>query len=264
MALDERLISEAILTRYFEKFRDSLDLDAAVVGGGPSGLTCSWLLAEQGFKVALFERKLSIGGGMWGGGMTFNEVVVQEAGRRILTAAGVPSRQFRDEYYTADSVAATVCLAAKACLAGVRVFNCISVEDVVLRGEGAEARVAGLVINSTPVEMAGLHVDPLTVFSKVVVEATGHGLEVLKVLTRKNDVRLNTPSGNIEGERSMWAEVAEESTLENTGMIFPGMYVTGMAANAARGSYRMGPIFGGMLLSGEKAAAQIATALGRK
>ena len=29
---------------------------------------------------------------------------------------------------------------------------------------------------------------------------------------------------------------------------------TGMSANAAFGSYRMGPIFGGMLLSGKKVA----------
>jgi thiamine thiazole synthase len=264
MALDERLISEAILTRYFEKFRDCLDLDVAVVGGGPSGLTCSWLLAERGYKVALFERKLSIGGGMWGGGMTFNEIVVQEGSKHVLEKAGVKVTPYGGEYYTADAVAATVGLAHQACSAGVRIFNCLSVEDVVLRGEDGDARVCGLVVNSTPVEMTGLHVDPLTVFAKVTVEATGHGLEVLKVLVRKNGVKLNTPSGGIEGERSMWAEVAEENTLHNTGCIFPGMYVAGMAANASKGSYRMGPIFGGMLLSGEKVTEQIAAELGGK
>jgi thiamine thiazole synthase len=63
-----------------------------------------------------------------------------------------------------------------------------------------------------------------------------------------------TPSGGIEGEQSMWAEEAERTTVDNTREIFPGMYVSGMAANAAFGSYRMGPIFGGMLLSGQKVA----------
>ena len=92
-------------------------------------------------------------------------------------------------------------------------------------------------------------------------EATGHAVEVLQTLVRKNDVHLNTPSGKIEGEQSMWAEVAETNTVINTREIFPGLYVAGMAANASYGSYRMGPIFGGMLLSGEKVAADIAAKL---
>jgi thiamine thiazole synthase len=37
-----------------------------------------------------------------------------------------------------------------------------------------------------------------------------------------------------------------------------------MAANAAFGSYRMGPIFGGMLLSGEKVAILITEELRKK
>jgi thiamine thiazole synthase len=52
----------------------------------------------------------------------------------------------------------------------------------------------------------------------------------------------------------MWADVAERTTLENTREAFPGVYVAGMSANATFGNFRMGPIFGGMLLSGEKAA----------
>ncbi|HDD43749.1 MAG TPA: ribose 1,5-bisphosphate isomerase, partial [Candidatus Desulfofervidus auxilii] len=43
-------------------------------------------------------------------------------------------------------------------------------------------------------------------------------------------------------------------TVENTKEAYPGVFVAGMAANATFGSYRMGPIFGGMLLSGEKVA----------
>jgi len=56
---------------------------------------------------------------------------------------------------------------------------------------------------------------------------------------------------------SLWAEAAEKDTMANTREVFPGLYVVGMAANATFGSYRMGPVFGGMLLSGEKAAAII-------
>jgi ribulose 1,5-bisphosphate synthetase/thiazole synthase len=52
----------------------------------------------------------------------------------------------------------------------------------------------------------------------------------------------------------MWADVAERMTLENTKQAFPNLFVCGMAANAVFGGPRMGPIFGGMLLSGKKVA----------
>ena len=52
----------------------------------------------------------------------------------------------------------------------------------------------------------------------------------------------------------MDADRGEPLTIENTREIFPGVYVTGMAANAVYGAPRMGPIFGGMLLSGKKVA----------
>lgn len=255
--LDERIISEAIITRYFEKFKSALDLDVAIVGAGPSGLTAAWKLASQGFEVAVFERKLSIGGGMWGGGMTFNFIVVQEGGRSILEEIGLKPRVFQEGYYTVDAVEATTTLASKACLAGAKIFNCMSVEDVVIREEKGQVQVHGLVINSSPVEMARLHVDPLVIHSKFVIESTGHDVEVLKTLVRKNGIRLLTPSGGLEGEKSMWAEVAETNTLKNTREAFPGIYVCGMAANATFGSFRMGPIFGGMLLSGEQVAHEI-------
>ncbi|WP_456325348.1 sulfide-dependent adenosine diphosphate thiazole synthase [Desulfonauticus submarinus] len=256
--LEEKIISEAIISRYFEDFKSSLSLDVAIVGGGPSGMTAGYYLAKEGFKVALFERKLSIGGGMWGGGMTFNYIVVQEQGREILEDLGIPTKEYKTGYFTVDAVLATTTLASKACLAGVKVFNCMSVEDVVVREKNGKKRVSGLVVNYSPVEMAGLHVDPLVLETKFVIEATGHDTEVLKTLVRKNDIKLFTPSGEIEGERSMWAEVAEENTLKNTQEAFPGIYVCGMAANACFGSYRMGPIFGGMLLSGVKVAKEIA------
>ena len=120
------------------------------------------------------------------------------------------------------------------------------------RDRDARSRIAG--DNWTAVEMARLHVDPLTVRSKFVVDATGHATEVVKVVQRKVPGELATPTGRIEGEKSMWADQAEQLTLENTREIFPGLYVAGMAANATIGGPRMGPIFGGMLLSGEKVA----------
>lgn len=263
MSLDEIVISEAILRTYADKLQHCLDLDVALVGAGPAGMTAAWKLGEAGLHVALFERRLSLGGGMWGGGMGRSVIVVQDDSRPILEAAGVPLATYKPGYHTADAVAATASLAAKAATNGAHVFNGVSVEDVAVRQSDAETRVTGLVINTSAIEAAGRHVDPLVVRARAVADCTGHQQEVLRCLTRKNDVRLNTPSGGIEGERSMWAEVAERDTVAQTGEIFPGLSVAGLAANGAYGSYRMGPIFGGMLLSGQVLAEQLIAHLGR-
>nr|HDM99675.1 thiazole biosynthesis protein [Deltaproteobacteria bacterium] len=250
MALDEIKISRAILSRFMAKFSDYLELDVAIVGAGPSGLMAALRLAQKGHKVAVFERKLSIGGGMWGGGMMFNEIVVQDQGAAILKDLDISVRDAGGGYYTADSVECTSTLTSLACKAGAMIFNLMSVEDVMVR----EDRVIGLVINWSAVDIAGFHVDPLAVRAGYVVDSTGHDTEVLRVVQNKTGERLLTDTGKIMGERSMWADVAENTTLENTKEAFPGVFAAGMAANATFGSFRMGPIFGGMLLSGEKVA----------
>lgn len=248
--IEEQTISRAIIERYSEKLLSHLELDVAVCGAGPAGLVAAYYLAKAGAKVAVFERKLSVGGGMWGGGMMFNEIVVQEEAREVLEEFHVSSTLYRDGHYTADAVEVVTGVCFGAVKAGAKVFNLVSVEDVVVR----QGRVTGVVINWSAVETASLHVDPLAVVAKQVVDATGHPLEVVAVLQRKMGVSLNTPSGRIEGERCMWADIAETTTLENTREVFPGLLVAGMSANAVYGSYRMGPIFGGMLLSGKRVA----------
>ncbi|MFA4917401.1 MAG: sulfide-dependent adenosine diphosphate thiazole synthase [Syntrophales bacterium] len=250
MELNEITITRAIIERFTEKLLDCTELDTAIVGGGPAGLVAAYFLAKAGKKVALFEKKLSTGGGMWGGGMMFNEIVVQPEAKELLDLFGIRTRAYEADYYTADAVEAVTTLCSYATKAGARVFNCMTVEDVMIR----EGRVTGLVITWTPVNMTGLHVDPLTIGAKCIVDATGHPTEVLHVIARKADIKLNTPSGALMGERSMWADKAERLTLENTKEICPGVYVAGMSANAAFGGPRMGPIFGGMLLSGKKVA----------
>jgi len=112
--IDELVISQAIIDRYFEKLKQNLEVDVAIVGGGPSGLVAGYYLAAAGKRVVLFERKLSIGGGMWGGGMLFNEIVVQQAAMHILEQFGIRLRPYGNGYYTADSVESVACLIAAA------------------------------------------------------------------------------------------------------------------------------------------------------
>ncbi|QDA32390.1 thiazole biosynthesis protein [Thermococcus indicus] len=239
-------ISRAIIEAYTAELLESLSLDVAIVGAGPSGMVAGYYLAKNGAKVAIFEKKLSTGGGIWGGAMGFNRIVVQEEAREILDEFGITYKPFKNGLYVADAIETATTIASKAVKAGVRFFNMIEVEDLVLKDD----RVAGIVINWTPVLMTGLHVDPLTVEAKFVIDSTGHGAQITQHLVRRGLLE-------VPGEGPMWAERGEELTVKHTKEIFPGLYVTGMAANAISGAPRMGPIFGGMFLSGRKAAFEI-------
>ncbi|MFH1189898.1 MAG: sulfide-dependent adenosine diphosphate thiazole synthase [Candidatus Omnitrophota bacterium] len=250
MKLDEIKISRAIIESYTDKLVKALDVDVAIVGGGPAGMVCGYYLAKAGKRAVLFERKLSIGGGMWGGGIMFNEIVVQESAKKILEEFGVGMRRYEKGYYLSDSVEAVSTICSKSVKAGLKIFNLLSAEDVLIRNK----RVCGLVLNWTAVEMANLHVDPITMRAKFVVDATGHPAEVARIIEKKSGIRLKTKSGKLMGEQSMWAEVGEDTIVRNSKEVCPGFYVCGMCANAVFGGPRMGPIFGGMLLSGEKVA----------
>ncbi|NQU45345.1 thiazole biosynthesis protein [bacterium] len=253
-------ISRAILRGYAEKFEECLDLDLAVVGAGPSGLLCAYYLAKAGRKVAIFESKLAPGGGIWGGAMMFNEVVVQNEAIPFLDELEVRYQRVNENLVRTDSVELAACLIYRAVNAGARLFNGVTVEDVIFR----EDRVQGVVINFTTILLNNLHVDPLSVRARAVLDGTGHGAELTARVARKAGIKLETPTGGLLGEKPMWVEVGEKATVENTKRVYPGLYVSGMAANGVFGSARMGPIFGGMLLSGKRAADLILEELQRE
>ncbi|MDR2039299.1 MAG: sulfide-dependent adenosine diphosphate thiazole synthase [Bacteroidales bacterium] len=253
----EQTVSAGIIDSYFKKLKKNLAVDTAIVGGGPSGIVAGYYLAKKGYQVALFEQKLAPGGGMWGGAMMFNEIVVRKDALHILDEFGIAYQAYEDGFYTLDSVHATASLIYHATQAGVSIFNCVSFEDVVFQNE----QVAGVVLNWAPVSRERMHVDPLVVTAKTVLDGTGHDCMVARTLERKNDIRLFTPTGKVVGERSLSVDEAERTTVENTKEIFPGLFVSGMAANGVSGGFRMGPIFGGMLLSGKKVADLIAEKL---
>jgi thiamine thiazole synthase len=249
MELDEVIITKAIVEEFTQTFLDYSEVDVALVGGGPANLVAARYLAEQGVKTAVFEKKLSVGGGMWGGGMMFPRIVVQEEARRILDDFGISYHEHCEGYYVAHSVESVAKLISGAATAGAEFFNLVNAEDVMIRDDDS---ICGLVINWTPVTQGGFHVDPLTVKAKVVIDGTGHEAAVCSTVQRKIPGSFGGKA--IQGEKPLCAGKGEYLVVENTAEVYPGLIVTGMAANAVAGSPRMGPVFGGMLLSGEKAA----------
>lgn len=258
--LDEVVISRAIIESYSKEILDNLESDVIICGAGPSGLCASYFLSKEGYKVVVFERNLRPGGGMPGGGMMFNKIVIEEECRPLFNELGINTTRYRENYYIASSLEATGALLSQAIKKGAHVFNCIAVEDVVIY----DNKVQGAVINWSAAEIAGFHVDPLTVRGSFVVDASGHAAEVARIVSRKSGAKLLTSTGDVVGERPMWAEKGEKEILANTKEAFPNLYVCGMAANAVFGGPRMGPIFGGMFLSGQKVARLISERLSQK
>lgn len=258
MALDEVKVTRAIAESYLESFLGVTDVDVALVGAGPANLVAAKRLAEADVKIVLFEKRLSVGGGLWGGGMMFPMIVVQQEACRILDECRIWYHEHGEGYFVADAIETVAKLTAGAIDAGAKIINLVTAEDVMIREED---RVVGLVINWTAAEMAGIHVDPLSVRAKCVIDGTGHEAAVCRIVQKKIPGAIIGAEG-IRGEKSMWAEMGERAVVEFTREVHPGLVVAGMAAATVFGGPRMGPIFGGMLLSGEKAARLVCENLG--
>lgn len=252
MSFDELTITRAIVKQFSEDFLDSLELDVALVGAGPANLTAARLLAELGLRTAIFERELHIGGGIWGGGMLMPSIVVEEEAAHFLTDTGVKFRPCEEGLVIANAVETATKMTAAAIDAGARIWVGIEAEDVRMDDD---LRVAGLVINWGAVTVAGLHVDPLAIHTRCVIDGTGHPAEIArKVLEKVPGASFDSPHDHVPGEAAMHAVLGEAALAANTREVYPGLVVTGMVANAVAKSPRMGPIFGGMFVSGERAA----------
>lgn len=248
--VNESEMSKAIVEGAARKFSKITENDVIVVGAGPAGLTATKYLAKEGLKTLVIERRLSFGGGIGGGGMQLPVLLIQEPADEILREINCKLEPYSRGLYLADPAEMITKLATSAIDNGADILLGVTVDDVIYRLVNENVRIEGVVIQWTSVITSGLHVDPLALKSKVVIDCTGHDAEVLTIAARKiPDLNLVVP-----GESSMWIERAEELVIEKTGKACEGLYVAGMSVAALHGLPRMGPVFGGMLLSGKRVA----------
>jgi len=241
--MKETDISRSIIEDYTKRLLDHLENDVVVVGAGPAGLISAYYLAKAGIKTAVFEKKLSIGGGIWGGAAGYSTIVVEQ--KDILEEIGVRTKEFKG-LYVADAIEFATALGYKTKQAGAEIFNLLEFEDVILKNNS----IQGIVLSSTAIKMANFPVDPFCVGSKYIIDATGHSAEVVNMLPSKiKDFHLEKL-----GEGPMDLVKSEKEVVEKTGEVYPGVYVAGMSVCSTYNLPRMGPIFGGMLNSGKRAA----------
>jgi len=246
-----RLLMEAALKRLSSYSR----LDVIIVGAGPSGLSAAWHLSKTGLKVLVLERMLGIGGGIRGGAMLLPAALVEEGeAADLLRDAGVELTELSDGIYNVDPTEAMVKVAARALEAGASIWPGVVVEDLIIKRTGRRTvRVRGVVINFTPIIEAEWHVDPLFLESKAVVDSTGHDTDVVKILVR----RCPWLGVDVPGVSSLDVWRGEEEVVNYTGKIIDGLYAAGMSVSEIYNLHRMGPLLGGMLLSGKKVAERI-------
>ena len=76
--MEEINISRAIIEKYTNKLLNCLQNDVIIVGAGPAGLTAGYYLAKYKIKTTIIEKRLSIGGGIWGGAAGKNIIALEE------------------------------------------------------------------------------------------------------------------------------------------------------------------------------------------
>jgi thiazole biosynthesis enzyme len=244
--VSESQITRAIVEEFTKELHNVAETEVIIVGGGPAGLMAGKELASSGVKVLIIERNNYLGGGFWLGGFLMNKLTVRSPAESILADLGVPYKEYSSGLYVADAPHACSKLIAATCDAGAKILNMVALDDVVMHNE----KVSGVVINwaavaALPREVAC--VDPISLESKLVIDATGHDASVVKKLEDRGLLKT-------KGQGAMWVERSENLVVEYTSEYYPGLIVTGMAVSTAYGLPRMGPTFGAMLMSGKKAA----------
>ncbi|KAF9096981.1 triosephosphate isomerase [Mortierella sp. AD031] len=252
--IKEADVSREMTRRYMTDMLDHAETDVVVIGAGSAGLSCAWELSKNpDIQVTVIEQSVSPGGGAWLGGQLFSAMIVRKPGHHFLAEVGVPFDDCNENYVVVKHAAlfTSTILSKLLMRPNVKLFNALAAEDLIVKN----GRVAGVVTNWT---LVTLHhdtqscMDPNVIEAKVVVSSTGHdgpmGASGVKRLQKIGLIK------NVPGMIALDMNAAEDGIVRNTREVVPGMVITGMEVAELDGCPRMGPTFGAMMLSGQKAA----------
>ncbi|KAL3624976.1 triosephosphate isomerase [Castilleja foliolosa] len=259
--IKESIVSREMTRRYMMDMITYADTDVVVVGAGSAGLACAYELSKNpDINIAIIEQSVSPGGGAWLGGQLFSAMVVRKPAHRFLDELEIEYDE-QDDYVVIKHAALFTSTIMSRLLArpNVKLFNAVAVEDLIVKGD----RVAGVVTNWALVAMnhdTQSCMDPNVMEAKVVVSSCGHdgpfGATGVKRLRSIGMIE------SVPGMKALDMNAAEDAIVKLTREVVPGMIVTGMEVAEIDGSPRMGPTFGAMMISGQKAAHLALRALG--
>jgi thiamine thiazole synthase len=248
--------------RYMTDLITHADTDVVIVGAGSAGLSCAYELSKDpSVSVAIVEQSVSPGGGAWLGGQLFSAMVVRKPAHVFLDELDIAYDEMED-YVVIKHAALFTSTVMSRVLArpNVKLFNAVAVEDLIVKG----GRVGGVVTNWALVSMnhdTQSCMDPNVMEAKVVVSSCGHdGPFGATGVKRLQDIGMIQA---VPGMKALDMNTAEDEIVRLTREVVPGMIVTGMEVAEIDGAPRMGPTFGAMMISGQKAAHLALKALGR-
>uniref|UniRef100_A0A6N2N2S6 Thiamine thiazole synthase, chloroplastic n=1 Tax=Salix viminalis TaxID=40686 RepID=A0A6N2N2S6_SALVM len=251
--IKESVVSREMTRRYMTDMITHADTDVVIVGAGSAGLSCAYELSKNpSVKIAIVEQSVSPGGGAWLGGQLFSAMVVRKPAHLFLDELEIEYDE-QEDYVVIKHAALFTSTIMSRLLArpNVKLFNAVAAEDLIVK----EGRVGGVVTNWALVSMnhdTQSCMDPNVMEAKVVVSSCGHdgpfgatGVKRLKTIGLIDSV---------PGMKALDMNAAEDAIVKLTREVVPGMIVTGMEVAEIDGSPRMGPTFGAMMISGQKAA----------
>ena len=193
----------------------------------------------------------------------FSSMVVRKPAHHFLKELGLEYDETENYVVLKHAAQYTSTVMSKVLDApNIKLFNATCVEDLIVR----ENRVNGVVTNWSTVTLFGHDtqscMDPNVLEAKVVVSACGHdgpfGATGVKRLQQLGLVQ------SCPGMAALDMNSAEDQVVANTREVYPGMIITGMEVAEVDGAPRMGPTFGAMFISGQKAAYLALKALGKE